>query len=549
MDRHNTDDGAPSVPNQPEEAKNTDKKPLPLRRRFRWWIAAIIVAAAAGNIARLRLTPELDNMTRGLNTFLTIMVSVGALAVWWIFLTRFRWRTRLAVFAVVAIVAIGARQLIRIDGSANGRGSAKIVWRWTPKRTGNVAEIKAAPSTQSLPKLEGAVDYPGYLGANRSGVVPDAQLESDWTAHAPQQVWRRPIGLGWSGFAVSGGHAVTQEQRGENELVVCYDLATGNPLWSHTNVVRFSEPMGGDGPRATPTIDRDRVYAVGATGILDCVDAATGKLIWTRDALKEESLPNTYFGKSSSPLVVDDLVVVTGGMAKKSTLLAFRRDDGSPAWRAGNDEASFTSPELVILAGRRQILSVNASTVTGQDPKDGRVLWEYAWGNNKWPKCAQPIALDGDRILLSASFNAGCVLLQIKANPQSEFSAAEIWKNRNMKSEFSNLVTRDGFLYGLDDGILACVDLATGERKWKDGHYGHGQVMLANDLLLVQTEQGPIALVEANPSGYREVAHLNALSAKTWNTPALAGEFLLVRNDQEAVCYRLPRRVTRSAGL
>ena len=150
--------------------------------------------------------------------------------------------------------------------------------------------------------------------------------------------------------------------------------------------------------------------------------------------------------------------------------------------------------------------------------------------------------LGGDRIILSASFNAGCVLLQIKTAADGNFSVAEVWKNRSLKSDFSNVVARDGFLYGLDDGILACVDIATGERKWKDGRYGHGQLLLVDDLLLVQTEQGPVVLVEANPSGYREVARLKALGTKTWNTPALAGDLLLVRNDQEAVCYRLPKR-------
>jgi outer membrane protein assembly factor BamB len=307
--------------------------------------------------------------------------------------------------------------------------------------------------------------------------------------------------------------------------------------------------MGGDGPRATPTIDGGRVYALGATGILDCLDAATGKLIWTHDTLKEEGLPNTYFGKSSSPLLVDDLVVVTGGMAKRATLLAFKREDGAPAWRTGNDEASFSSPVLVTLGGRRQILSINAACVTGHDTKDGSIFWEYSWANNKWPKCAQPVVLDGDRVLVSASFNAGCVLLQVKGEADGKLSAAEVWKNRNMKSEFSNLVARGGYLYGLDDGILACIDLNTGERKWKDGRYGHGQVMLVDDWLLVQTEPGQVALVEANPAGYREVARLNALGAKTWNTPALAGELLLVRNDQEAACYRLPKRGAQTAGL
>jgi outer membrane protein assembly factor BamB len=302
--------------------------------------------------------------------------------------------------------------------------------------------------------------------------------------------------------------------------------------------------MGGDGPRATPTIAAGKVYALGATGILDCLDAASGRLIWTHDILKENGLPNTVFGKSSSPLVTDGLAVVTGGMARKSTLLAFSCAAGSLAWQAGKDEASFSSPMLVTLDGTRQIVCVNAASVTGHDPKDGHIFWEYTWPG-KMPRCAQPVALGDDRLFLSASFNAGCALLRVKKGGDGSFGAVEVWKNRNLKSEFSNIVLRNGFLYGLDDGILACIDLATGERKWKDGRYGHGQVILVDDLLLVQAEKGPVALVEASPAGYHEAATLNALAAKTWNSPALAGEFLLVRNDQEAVCYRL---ATRQAG-
>jgi outer membrane protein assembly factor BamB len=443
---------------------------------------------------------------------------------------------------LLALLGVAFVSLVRIDGSS-GTGQPNIVWRWTPRTSGgDVGELKPVKTVAAVPKVEGAQDYPGYLGRDRSGVVTGIPLERDWSAHPPEELWRRPVGLAWSSFAVSGSSAITQEQRGEHELVVCYDLATGNPVWSHTNQVRFSEPMGGDGPRATPTIVDGRVYALGGTGVLDCLDAATGTLIWTRDILKEHGLANTHFGKCSSPLIVDDLVVVTGGMAKHSTLLAFRRADGAPVWAAGRDEASFSSPMLATLAGRRQVLSVNAASVTGHDPKNGQVLWEYAWANNKWPKCAQPVVLEGDRVLLSASFDAGCVLLQVSAGADGSLAVSEVWKNRKMKSEFSNVVARGGFIYGMDDGILACVEVATGERKWKEGRYGHGQMMLVDDLLLVQTERGPVALVEADPSRYLEVAQIKALGAKTWNTPALAGQFLLVRNDQEAICYRLPLR-------
>jgi outer membrane protein assembly factor BamB len=531
-----------------ESFMNTTTVPERPRNSMRWWIPASIIALAIANVVRIRAQADLDGMSRNLNTLLTVVVSLVLLVIWWLFLSGLRWRVRLTVLGVVVLCALGFKLLTRTDGSHGGNGKPRIVWRWTPGRSGDVGKFETTGRVKAASKPEAASDYPGYLGRDRSGVIVEMHLERDWTGHPPQELWRRPIGLGWSAFATSGPYAFTQEQRGENELVVCYELATGVPLWSHTNRVRFSEPMGGDGPRATPTVAGGKVYALGATGILDCLDTASGKLIWTHETLKDNGLPNTYFGKTSSPLLVDDLVVVTGGMSKKSTLLAFRCADGSPAWQSGTDEASFTSPTIVTLDGIRQILSVNASSVTGNDPKDGRVLWEYEWPG-KLPKCAQPVALDGGRIFVSASFNAGCLLLLVKKAPDGRFTAAEIWKNRNLKSEFSNVVARDGFLYGLDDGILACIEVATGERKWKDGRYGHGQVLLVGDLLLVQTEQGPVALVEADPSGYREVAKLSTLGAKTWNTPALAGDFLLVRNDQEAACYRLPAQVAKATSF
>ena len=512
-----------------------------LKRGMRLWIPAIVVGLAAANILRVRAIPDLDGMSRNMQTFATLGLSFLALVLWWMFLTRLRWRVRLSGLGVVLLCVLALKFTLRIDGSS-GTGAPHVVWKWAPKRSGEVGNLPAAGTVEKASKRQNPFDYPGYLGSDRSGNVAGVSLEPDWSAHPPQELWRRPVGLGWSAFAVSGSYAFTQEQRGEDELVVCYDLVSGTPVWSHANRVRFSEPMGGDGPRATPTISHGRVFAMGATGILDCLDAATGRLVWTHDILKENGLANNPFGKSSSPLVIDDLVVVTGGMTKKSTLLAYRNGDGAPAWQAGTDEASFSSPTLATMDGKQQIVSINASSVTGHDAADGRILWEYAWANNKWPKCAQPVLLPDNRILLSASFDAGCVLLKVHSSADGKWSATELWKKRTMKSDFSNLVARDGFLYGLDDGILACVDLATGERRWKDGRYGHGQIVLAGDLLLIQSEQGPIALVEANPAKYVEVARLNALNAKTWNTPALAGDLLLVRNDQEAACYRLPKR-------
>jgi outer membrane protein assembly factor BamB len=478
---------------------------------------------------------------KNMGVFYSIFGGLIALIVWLLFLSGLRWRTRFITLGVVVLFFFGLGKSVRFEGSKDGSGTPVMAWTWSPKKVEPAIEFKLAGNTGRSGTPDGAADFPGFLGADRSAAIQSVHLDCDWAKHPPQKIWRQPIGLGWSAFSVTGGNALTQEQRGENELVVCYELASGNVLWSHTNLVRFHEGMGGDGPRATPTIVNGRVYALGATGILDCLDLATGQLIWTHKTLDENGVPNLIWAKSSSPLVYDNLVVVSGGGGTNGpTLLAYQINDGKAAWKSGAAKASYSSPVIATLCGRRQILSVNAMSVTSHDPGDGAVLWDYHWGDDKFPKCSQPIAVAGDRVLLAAGYLAGTIMLQIKDGPGGKLQVTEAWKNRNLKSAFSSLAVREGFVYGLDDGILACVDLASGERKWKGGRYGYGQLLLVGDTLLVQTEPGPVVLVEANPAAYKEVAKIDALSAKTWNVPALAGEYLLVRNDQEAVCYKLP---------
>lgn len=497
-----------------------------------------IVILALANLTRLRLAADLDGNLKNMQTMLTWALSFVLLLSWFLFFSRFRPRMRWIGLAVVILLGFAVRSTVRFDGSVSGSGMPKLAWKWTPKRTGEVAAVQKV--TAPLPLQETPDDYPGYLGRDRRGVIENVKLDPDWTSHPPERLWSQPIGLGWSAFAIVGQSAITQEQRAGQEVVVSYDLKSGKTIWMASHDVRFSEPMGGDGPRSTPMFDSGRIYALGGTGLLDCLDAATGKHLWTRDTLNELGLKNVNFGKTSSPLVCDGVVIVSGGQDNKNTLLAYHCADGSPAWQAGTDKASYSSPMVATLAGRKQIVSINAASITAHDPADGRILWQRAWGQDQWPKCAQPVVVGEDRLLLAASFNAGTILVQIKAEPNDQFSVTDVWKNNHMKSEFSNVVTKDGYIYGLDDGILACLDVATGERKWKGGHYGHGQVILVGDLLLVQTEQGPVALAEAKPDAFHEAAKLDALHAKTWNTPALAGSYLLVRNDQEAACFKLP---------
>jgi outer membrane protein assembly factor BamB len=431
-----------------------------------------------------------------------------------------------------------------MEGSIGGSGIPRLVWKWSPRREGPVRALKLEPEAASPTQPAGAVPlpegaFPQFLGPDRSGILTGIPLRWDWDRSPPKAIWRQPIGLGWSAFAVSGQHAITQEQRREDELIVCYELQTGRALWAHTNRVRFSETLGGDGPRATPTLHKGCVYAMGATGILDCLEEATGKLIWSRDVLGENHLSNLTWGKSCSPLLAQDLVVVTGGEQREKTLLAYEAATGKSVWQAGRDRASYCSPLLASVCGQEQILMVNGHSVTGHDLRNGEILWEYPWPD-EFAKATQPLVVDTNRVFIAAGYGVGCVMLNIERSAAGGWSATALWKNRSLKPKFTNLVRRGHYVYGLDDGVLACVNLEQGNREWKEGRYGHGQILLVDDLLLIQAESGDVALVEISPQGPRERARFRALQGKTWNNPLLLRGLLLVRNDQEAACYRLP---------
>jgi len=516
---------------------------IPSPRRMRWWMPATIVVLGTIAIIALQVPEEIDNGFRFFFTCFAGAVTGLLLALWYIFFTGLPARTRWPLLGggIVALVALLFG--VKVDGFT-GDMRPRLVWAWTPKTDLLLSDrLEAAPVAGGGEvdlATTSATDFSQFLGQNRSGVVQGVHLDPDWAEHPPELMWRQAIGAGWSSFAVVGKFAVTQEQRGDKELVVCYELETGRSRWSHADIVRFSEKMGGDGPRATPTITGGRVYTLGATGLLNCLDGATGKAIWMHDIFKDYPGDNLPWGKSSSPLVYDDHLVVSLGATKGPTVVAYHKDTGAPLWQGGQDQASYSSPVLATLAGTKQILMINAESATGHDPTDGHILWEYDWPG-KMAKCSQPLALPGDRVFLPTGYGFPCVLLQID-KVGSQMMAKEIWQNKNLKAKFTAPIVRDGHAYGLDDGILVCVELEKGTRKWKSERYGHGQVLMVGDLLLVQAEKGDVALVEATPVAGRELARFPALSSKTWTIPSLSGPYLLVRNDQEAACYKLPLR-------
>jgi outer membrane protein assembly factor BamB len=273
--------------------------------------------------------------------------------------------------------------------------------------------------------------------------------------------------------------------------------------------------------------------------MLNCLDLKTGQRIWSKDIVKDNDSQIINWGLSGSPLALDSLIVVNAGGQNGKSLVAYHQATGARVWSGGNDRAAYSSPLVTTLAGLRQILIFNQNAVASHDPATGQVLWQQPWPSGS--ECvAQPVPLPGDRVFISSGYGIGCKLFQIARSDNGGLQVSLVWETNRLKAKFTNVVYRDGYIFGLDDGILVCLDPATGERKWKAGRYGHGQMISVGDLLLIQAESGEVVLVEANSAAPSELTRFAALAAKTWNNPALAGQYLLVRNDREAACYELP---------
>jgi outer membrane protein assembly factor BamB len=417
--------------------------------------------------------------------------------------------------------------------------AAKVDPNTTPVERGTEAPgTDAAPGTDH-PALAD-VSFPQFLGPTRDGIVRGVKLERDWVAHPPRLIWRMPIGAGWSGFAIDRGLAITQEQRGPREMVVAYDLLTGKPVWSHGDAVRYDSVIAGDGPRATPTIAGRYVATLGSTGVLNVVDFRSGRPLWTKNIAADNDAENPEWGRSGSPLVLDGKVIVSAGGPGGRSLVAYDVATGARVWSGGSDPVGYASPILLTLLGRSQIVMSNNGTLAAHDPATGAVLWTQRWVPE--PTVAMPIRVADDLVLGSTGYGIGSKLVKLTAGADGSITPAFVWESPRLKAKFTNPVLRDGFVYGLDDGVLVCMDVSNGERKWKAGRYGHGQTLLVDDLLVVTTEDGEVVLVEATPEAHREVARLPVFDAKMWNPAALAGKYLLVRSDKEAALYKLATR-------
>jgi hypothetical protein len=380
------------------------------------------------------------------------------------------------------------------------------------------------------------VEWPGFRGPDRDSVIHGVRINTDWSASPPVQVWRRPIGPGWSSFAVSGDLLYTQEQRGDEEMISCYRVSTGEPVWRHRDPVRFYESNGGAGPRATPTLDTGRVYTFGATGILNALDARTGAVRWSHNVAAEGKVATPTWGFSASPLVIDDVVIV----AASGVLAGYDRVTGKQRWLNPSKGGSYSSPHRVTIEGVEQVVFLGGPGVMSVAPADGKLLWESAWDGGA---IVQPgVTEDGDILINAMSMMGGVGTRRLHVtHPAEGWKVEERWTSRGLKPYFNDFVVHKGHAFGFDGSILSCINLADGERKWKGGRYGNGQLVLLadQDVLLVISEEGELALVSATPDKFTELAKFPVFDAKTWNHPVLIGDLLLVRNGEEMAAFRL----------
>jgi outer membrane protein assembly factor BamB len=537
-------------------------------------IAAIVlmILALAGTY------PLLDvSLATGAMGMIFLMLTVPGLSlafVIWAVVSR-GWSTgvRRATMAVAIVASCLVWTLAR-TGGFTGAFDNELAWRWTPTSEDRILALPddtpptppvaaaAAPTSPApepapvapigtpgtkapeAPKAPYAPEapgfsWPGFRGPNRDGLVRGVRIATDWSASPPQEMWRRPIGPGWSSFSVHGDVFYTQEQRGDEEIVAAYRVSTGAPVWKHRDKARFWESNGGPGPRGTPTLHDGRVYALGATGILNVLDEATGRVVWSRNAGTDTNTTIPDWGFSASPLLLDDLVIV----AVAGKLVAYDRESGTRRWIGPDGGQGYSSPHVVTIHGVPQIILLDAKGATSVSPSDGAKLWDVTVTRSGMsaPIVQPAMTADGD-LLITAGDITGLHRFAVTNNDGS-WSAASRWSTNGLKPYFNDFVVHKGHAFGFDGSLLACIDVSDGQRKWKGGRYGNGQLVLLpdQDLLLVVTEEGELALVSAVPDKFTELARMPAISGKTWNHPVLAGDTLLVRNGEEMAAFKLAK--------
>ena len=511
---------------------------VPRRERWLGLVLIVLLLAVTPRLLHVSVATSMQGLMFGV--YAAPLLSL-ALVGWAVLGPRLSAGRRRALLGLFLLLAAGVWTLVR-TGGFTGDLDHDFAWRWSATAEERLLadareERLLSPSHTLDSGASPRAVWPGFRGPGRDGVVRGVRFASDWSTKPPLELWRRPVGPGWSSFAVGGERIYTQEQRGEQEVVACYALATGEPIWRHADTARFWESNGGAGPRGTPSLDGGDVYTLGGTGIVNALRADDGSLLWSRDAAADTGAVLPGWGFAGSPLVLEDRIVV--GVA--GCLIAYRRDTGDILWRAASTGGGYSSPQLFALDGVEQVVWLSEAGACGVTPDDGTLLWERPWPGD--PIVQPAVTADGD-VLVTAGDRSGLVRLGVQRG-SGGWEVRERWASIRLKPYYNDFVVHQGHAYGLDGGRLVCLDLARGERRWKGGRFGHGQLLLVSDadLLLVVTEAGELALAAASPDAFHELARVSAIEGKTWNHPVVVGDTLFVRNAQEMAAFRLPEAV------
>jgi outer membrane protein assembly factor BamB len=470
---------------------------------------------------------------------------VASLIVAWAFISKkfgISW-PRLG-FAIVVTLGWIYFLMIRIDG-ADSSLKMQTHLRWTPTAEQQFL-AKASTSTVARHNTSaslintGVIDWVSFRGPNRDGVIVGTAIVTNWTDHPPESIWKHAVGPAWSSLLVIGDRVYTQEQRGEKEVVACYDSVGGDQVWVHEDTARFDEAVSGPGPRATPTYAEGRLYTLGGTGLLNCLEAATGQLVWQRDIKQASGAKAPMWAFSSSPLVTGGLVIVHAGGDSGKGLLAYSKQSGDLAWAAPAGGSSYSSPQLTRLGGVIQCLMLHDAGLTSFDPNTGAKLWETGVAMKGAPRCGQPRLIGTNQLLVATLGGLGSSLIEVFTN-NNGWTTTTKWDSKDLKPEFPDFVVQNGYAYGFDIGVFCCINVADGKRTWKEGRYGRGEVMLLRDqnLLLISSETGELVLLAADPAAHRELARFQALQGKTWNHPVVMADRVFLRNAQEMACYSI----------
>jgi outer membrane protein assembly factor BamB len=380
-------------------------------------------------------------------------------------------------------------------------------------------------------------DWPQWLGPNRNGSSPETGLLTDWPKEGPKVLWKVPGGDGYSTVAVAGGKAVTMIQRDKSELVICLDAANGKTVWEAKIGPGYQNKFG-DGPRATPAIDGNRVYVQSVNGPVVCLGLDKGKEVWRVDLLKEFKAENIDWGLSASPLIEGDLVLVIPG-AKSAGVAALNKKDGKTVWKTGNDKAAYASPVAVTVDGRRQIIFFTAPGLLAVDPTDGKELWRVPWMTEYDVNISTPLVI-GNQLFVASGEKVGSTLFNLKGAAKPGVT----WESKGpkgvMTTYWCTAVAHDGHLYGLSgeyDGVinLNCVELKSGKLVWSQPRFGKGALTLADGHLFMTTKAGDLVLALATPKGYQEKARLRLLGDNR-TAPTIADKKLFLRDRKEIFC-------------